>query len=180
MLFTLKLIGANSLKKALFYGAIYSTASGVHTNKFQKVPSIKCLCCMSRNKSTCWNYFLTWHGPDMLMLYTQSYCNYIYRYREWVGSRNRRKQLVEPRATPLEERRRVFFSNLVQTIHAGYMYTEDDKFEPIWAFANLQKNSALNMSCENAPLKIKFPWRHQLYQLVFFVNPYNIPKFRIP
>lgn len=131
MLFTLKLIGANSLKKALFYGAIYSTASGVHTNKFQKVPSIKCLCCMSRNKSTCWNYFLTWHGPDMLMLYTQSYCNYIYRYREWVGSRNRRKQLVEPRATPLEERRRVFFSNLVQTIHAGYMYTEDDKFEPI-------------------------------------------------
>ena len=74
----------------------------------QQIPesSLKLLCCMSRNKSICWNYFLTWHDPDMLMLYTQSYCDYI--HGEWVGSRNRQKQLVEPRVTPLEERRRVF------------------------------------------------------------------------
>lgn len=177
MLFTLKLIGANSLKKALFLRCDLLNSQWC---SHQQIPesSLKFLCCMSRNKSTCWNYFLTWHGPDMLRLYTQSYCNYIYRYREWVGSRNRRKRLVEPRATPLEERRRVFFSNLVQTIqtHAGYMYTEDDKFEPIWAFANLQINSAFEHVMRKCSIKKTISMATSVISVGVFREPLQHPE----
>ena len=56
------------------------------------------------------------------------------------------------------------------------MYTEDDKFEPIWAFANLQINSAFEHVMRKCSIKKNISMATSVISVGVFREPLQHPE----